>query len=474
MKKSALTLYYLTTILVCFCTVSFCHASEVNRTPQSTSTLQKMYENHCNTPSDINEHIPVLRQLASECSSAIEIGVRSIVSTWGILQGLSENPVQPKWFLGIDLAYPPLEKLQLAKQIAEENHIDFLFWPINDMEIDIEPVDMLFIDSLHTYCHLTYELESFSPKVRKYICMHDTSAPWGHQDDAEYCGNYAEYPDSYDRTKKGLWPAVEDFLARHPEWSLYERRTNNHGFTILKRNDESAVTQNLYHPDVEYFLKNKVVLCTGPSLYRYDLLKNKTEADMNLIPFKKIFVTTNDPRIMDITFNGKKPVCQLIENRGKQLDCLNCIITTLRNAANDPEVEDDDIIMFKHESVYLNDRGLIKKAMSKILEGYDMVARSWMVPKSRTRGTDAFFVRMGAIREIVKDYPLVTGFTADGTFCEEYFTTYLVSRLANVYDVPYCHSNGGFTELGFYHITSTAEAGRAPWDRSNYRDLFKQ
>ena len=42
---------------------------------------------------------------------------------------------------------------------------------------------------------------------------------------------------------------------------------------------------------------------------------------------------------MDITFNGKKPVCQLIEDRGKQLDCLNCIFTTLKNAANDPEVE---------------------------------------------------------------------------------------------------------------------------------------
>ena len=139
-----------------------------------------------------------------------------------------------------------------------------------------------------------------------------------------------------------------------------------------------------------------------------------------------------------------------------------------------PKWKYDDIILFKHESVYLNDLGLIKKAMSKILEGYDMVARSWIVPKSRTRGTDAFFVRMGAIREIVKNYPLVTGFTPDGTFCEEYFTTYLVSRLANVYDVPYCHSNGGFTELGFYHIFSAAEAGRAPWDRSNYRDLFKQ
>ena len=31
---------------------------------------------------------------------------------------------------------------------------------------------------MHTYCHLSYELDTFSPKVRKYIAMHDTSEPW--------------------------------------------------------------------------------------------------------------------------------------------------------------------------------------------------------------------------------------------------------------------------------------------------------
>jgi len=93
---------------------------------------------------------------------------------------------------------------------------------------------LLFIDSLHTYCHLTYELEKFSPKVSKYIAMHDTS--WDPTiDDPAYYGDYSEYPPEYDRTKRGLWPAVVDFLKRHPEWTLHERRLNNYGFTILKR-----------------------------------------------------------------------------------------------------------------------------------------------------------------------------------------------------------------------------------------------
>ena len=197
--------------------------------------LTKLYEQHASTPSDINEHVPVLRKLAKECSSVVEIGIRSMVSTWGIVLGLSENTNPSRSYLGIDLQNPPLEKLYLIKRLAEDNEISFQFLAANDMEINIPQTDMLFIDSMHTYCHLTYELNKFESKVNKYITLHDTSPPWGYTDDYEYRGDYSEYPAEISRTKRGLWPAVEDFLASHPDWKLIERRFNNHGFTILKR-----------------------------------------------------------------------------------------------------------------------------------------------------------------------------------------------------------------------------------------------
>ncbi len=202
---------------------------------KTTKRLNEQYNLHCQQPSDINQHVPLLRELASECSSVIEIGVRSMVSSWGILKGLSESPSTTRSYLGIDLYYPPMKTLHLAKTLAEAHGISFQFWQANDMTIEIEPADMLFIDSLHTYCHLTYELEKFSPQIRKYIAMHDTSAPWGSIDDSSYQGDYSEYPLIIDRSKKGLWPAVVDFLERHPEWVLHARYENNHGLTILKR-----------------------------------------------------------------------------------------------------------------------------------------------------------------------------------------------------------------------------------------------
>lgn len=185
--------------------------------------------------SDIREHLPTLRLLAKECSSVVEIGVRDMDSSWGLLKGLSENPHHERSYLGIDIQYPPDETLKLAKEISREFGISFRFWQANDMHIDIEPTELLFIDSLHTYCHLTYELEKFSPKVTKYIVLHDTSEPWEYQNDNEYRGNYSEYPFKYDCTQQGLWPAVEDFLKQHPEWCLHARFLNNHGLTVLKK-----------------------------------------------------------------------------------------------------------------------------------------------------------------------------------------------------------------------------------------------
>src|SRR5690348_9680862 len=141
--------------------------------------MEKVYYSKYLQPSDINEHLPHLRRLASECGSVTEIGIRDAVSTCGLLFGLAESDVETPSYLGIDLNTPPLGSLIYTQRLAEENGVFFKFRQGNDMQIAIEPTDLLFIDTMHTYCHLTYELEKFAPKVNQYIALHDTDAPWG-------------------------------------------------------------------------------------------------------------------------------------------------------------------------------------------------------------------------------------------------------------------------------------------------------
>lgn len=197
--------------------------------------LNSQFDRACREETPMHEHVPVLKNLAMQCSSVVEIGIYDMVSSWGILRGLAESHAPSRSYVGIDIRRPPEDILNLAQNIAEKCDISFKFIEQNDMEIDIEPAELLFIDSLHTYSHLSYELEKFSSKITKFIAMHDTSDPWGSRDDDAYTGDYSEYPSSINTAKRGLWNAVTDFLAKHPEWELYERRFNCYGFTILKR-----------------------------------------------------------------------------------------------------------------------------------------------------------------------------------------------------------------------------------------------
>jgi hypothetical protein len=198
-----------------------------------SENLEHLYRNAYSKPADINEHVQTLEKYASQVSSITEIGLRGMVSTWGLLHGLARSSAPQKSYLGIDIVSPLKSTLNLGKSIAELEGISFSFWEKDDMQVKLPQTDLLFIDSLHTYAHLTFELNTFSSSVNHYILLHDTSEPWGTSDEAKT--DYSKYPSYVDVSKRGLWSAVEDFLVDHPEWSVRERHTYNHGMTVLER-----------------------------------------------------------------------------------------------------------------------------------------------------------------------------------------------------------------------------------------------
>lgn len=200
--------------------------------------LLEKYRLAATKKSDIYEHIPTLRNYAKLCSHVTELGVREPTSTWAFLKGLYDSEKDTtKKLVCCDIYRSP--KINVVHEYATGLGIKFDFKEGNDIHIDLEDTDLLFIDTWHVYGHLKRELKRHAPITRHYIIMHDTTidALYGEsirckhdiKTEAFVCG----YPES--EIRKGIWPAIEEFIHDNPHWVIHERFENNNGLTILKR-----------------------------------------------------------------------------------------------------------------------------------------------------------------------------------------------------------------------------------------------
>ena len=182
---------------------------------KNSKLLSSRYNSNWTIPSDINEHMPTLKKYAERCEHITELGVRGIVSTWAFLMG------NPRTLISVDIVNPETigHNLQEVYDCAKELDIDFKFILGNDLELEIEQTDLMFIDTLHTYEHLKKELTLLSCKVNKYIILHDTVS-FGLQGED---------------TGKGLLQAMIEFLTDNKDWKIEEQFFNNNGLTILSK-----------------------------------------------------------------------------------------------------------------------------------------------------------------------------------------------------------------------------------------------
>jgi hypothetical protein len=205
------------------------------RTNNILSNIDIKYISVCNNLSDINEHIPTLYKYALECSHITECGVRSVVSSYAFAKALIG--VKNNKLIQVDLENHQ-NIIEFQAQCKQEG-INTVFYEASDLDCPIENTELLFIDTWHIYGHLKRELARWCEHVSKYIILHDTTV------DGEFGETIRMGFDAYkqsiasgipvDEINKGLWPAVEEFLEKHPEWCIKERFTNNNGLTILQR-----------------------------------------------------------------------------------------------------------------------------------------------------------------------------------------------------------------------------------------------
>lgn len=197
--------------------------------------LSKKFADVCQTPSDIYQHLPTLRRYATECTHITECGVRDVVSSYAFADGLKEKPNAT--LVQVDPYLSPA--ISVFRNECSEEGLQTIFHQQSDLECPLAETDLLFIDTWHIYGHLKRELARWHPYVRKYIVLHDTTVDEWHGEsvrmgwDAVKQSRESGIP--VDEIRKGLWPAVVEFLKEHPEWVLFERYTNNNGLTALTR-----------------------------------------------------------------------------------------------------------------------------------------------------------------------------------------------------------------------------------------------
>lgn len=168
---------------------------------------------------DMREHMPTLRSYAAQCAHVTEFGVDDCTSTWGLLAGF------PKHMRSYDVVRKP--EVTEVEALAAVASIDFKFIEQSSLVAEIEPTDLLFIDSYHSYTQLKEEFRLHASKVRRYILMHDT-VTFGLNDQ--------------DGKSPSLLLAIEHFLAEHPEWKTAMHYTNCHGLMVLERQNGNSST----------------------------------------------------------------------------------------------------------------------------------------------------------------------------------------------------------------------------------------
>ncbi len=202
---------------------------------------EAMYEHACSAPSDINEHLPLLRKLASRCEHVTEFGMR-----WARGSTLAFLAAQPKTFISWDIDPVAVTHPRVHSLLPVVGKTSFQPRCGDTLKITIEPTDLLFIDTLHTGKQLLAELErhvdpkpfdkaSQSP-VRKYLVFHDT----------ETFGLVGEDGGA------GLRTAIRQFqrLFAFPLWNnVFDGQahdfTNNNGLIVLEH-----VCANGHSPDL--------------------------------------------------------------------------------------------------------------------------------------------------------------------------------------------------------------------------------
>jgi hypothetical protein len=166
--------------------------------------------------SDIVLHLPVLEYYASQCDHVTELGVREGCSTVALVAGCKGE------VHSYDIEDSPITAVLGGMELP--CRWQFHKGNTADPDLGIPETDFIFFDTLHTYVHLSKELDLWGRKARKYLGFHDTFT----------CGERdASGPNP---NARGILPAVQEFLDAYPgEYETVYRTETCNGLWVLGR-----------------------------------------------------------------------------------------------------------------------------------------------------------------------------------------------------------------------------------------------
>lgn len=200
-----------------------------NESLNQIHSIGTMYQLKCQQKSDINEHLPTLYSLALDCNTIAEFGVRGVVSTYAFAHA------RPKRLICVDISKN--NSIDIFLHQCRNENIQAEFHICDSRSFEMDPVDMIFIDTLHTYSQLKAELNKLGNKALKYLVFHDTVTYATADEQYVYSGvNSSENGDNQDAPNKtGLVAAILEFMSENPHWTEKFTSVNNNGLTVLQR-----------------------------------------------------------------------------------------------------------------------------------------------------------------------------------------------------------------------------------------------
>lgn len=194
--------------------------------------VEALYNGHQqSTRHSTAPHLSRLRQYATGCDLAIEFGTRHGASASALLLGA-------RHVISYDLedsAHLPA----LARAAGDR----WEFRQQDTLTAPVTPCELLFLDSRHTYAHLSAELLRHADAVSRWLIFHDTMTFGSIGADGESgCPGFqltrgVQIP----RAHYGIRLAIDELQMRDPTWRLAAHHPESHGLLVLCRTREGAL-----------------------------------------------------------------------------------------------------------------------------------------------------------------------------------------------------------------------------------------